>query len=173
LNILYFLFFLILVEAASLCYSSFLKPNPYIELSVDHKNPRKTEVSKSTLQPKWNEEFTVLVTPHSYLHFRLLNHSSFRKDTLIGETSICIYHILLHYNGKLENLELTLDLLSGNKFTYVQPKTADLTTLFDRLRIDMNTVAPPFFLQTINNTFANTSQISASPSFHPGTPSHG
>lgn len=39
--------------------SSFLKPNPYVELSIDDKTPRKTEVVKCTYQPKWNEEFTV------------------------------------------------------------------------------------------------------------------
>lgn len=124
--------------------SSFLKPNPYIEFSVDDKSPRKTEVSKSTLQPKWNEEFTVLITPYSQLQFRLLDHSSFRKDTLIGEKRINLYDILVHYNGKLENLELTLDLLAGNKHdSYCQTKVGDLITLFDRLKIDMSTVTPP------------------------------
>ena len=120
-----------------------MKPNPYVEFSVDDKSPRKTDVSKSTIQPKWNEEFTVLVTPYSQLHFRLLDHSSFRKDTLIGEKRIYLYDILVHYNGKLESLELTLDLLAGNKHDFCQTKVGDLVTLFDRLRIDMNTVAPP------------------------------
>ncbi|XP_011501087.1 PREDICTED: E3 ubiquitin-protein ligase Su(dx) [Ceratosolen solmsi marchali] len=157
------------IETASLKSSFFLKPNPYIELSVDHKSPRKTEVSKSTLQPKWNEEFTVLVTPYSYLHFRLLDHSSFRKDTLIGEKKISLYNVLSNYNGKLENLELTLDLLSGNQHGYIQPKTGDLITLFDRLKIDMNTVAPPFHLRHDHPAFGNTSQMSVSPPFHPTT----
>ncbi|OXU30875.1 hypothetical protein TSAR_002596 [Trichomalopsis sarcophagae] len=133
----------ITIEAATLRSSSFLKPNPYIEFSVDDKSPRRTEVSKSTLQPKWNDKFTVLVTPYSQLHFRLLDHSSFRKDTLIGEKRIYLYDILVHYNGKLNSLELTLDLLSGQKYVYCQTKVGDLVTLFDRLKIDMSTVAPP------------------------------
>lgn len=135
--------YFITVEAASLRNSSFLKPNPYVEFSVDDKSPRKTEVSKSTLQPKWNEEFTVLVTPYSLLHFRLLDHSSFRKDALIGEKRINLYDILEPYSGKLESLELTVDLLAGSKHDYCQAKVGDLITVFDRLKIDMSNVAPP------------------------------
>ena len=132
-----------LVEAAVLRSSSFLKPNPYIEFSVDDKSPRKTEVSKSTYQPKWNEEFTVLVTPHSKLHFRLLDHSTFRKDTLIGEKRLSLFQILTHYNGKLENLELTLDLISESKHDSQLAKVGELVTLFDGLKIDMANVTPP------------------------------
>jgi hypothetical protein len=46
---------------------SIFKPNPYVELSVDEKNPRKTEVVKCTYQPKWNEEFTVYVPQIFYI----------------------------------------------------------------------------------------------------------
>ncbi|CAB0045305.1 unnamed protein product [Trichogramma brassicae] len=133
----------ITIESASLRSSTFLKPNPYIEFSVDDKSPRKTEVAKSTLQPKWNEEFTVLVTPYSQLHFRLLDHSSFRKDALIGEKRISLYDLLIHYNGKLEGLELTLDLVTGKHHDYCPTKVGDLITLFDRMRLDMSNVPPP------------------------------
>lgn len=132
----------ILVEAAILRSSTFLKPNPYIEFSVDDKSPRKTEVSKSTYQPKWNEEFTVLVTPYSQLHFRLLDHSTFRKDTLIGEKRISLFQVLSHYNGKLENLELTFDLMSESKHDSQLCKVGELITVFDGLRIDTTNEAP-------------------------------
>ncbi|XP_033231253.1 E3 ubiquitin-protein ligase Su(dx) [Belonocnema kinseyi] len=131
------------IEAAVLRSASFLKPNPYIEFSVDDKSPRKTEVAKSTYQPKWNEEFTVLVTPHSQLHFRLLDHSTFRKDTLIGEKRLSLFQILSHYNGKLENLELTLDLISESKHDSQLAKVGELVTLLDGLKIDMASVSPP------------------------------
>lgn len=51
--------FFIVVECAHLRGgSSFsLKPNPYVELSVDNQHPNKTEVVKCTYQPKWNEDF--------------------------------------------------------------------------------------------------------------------
>lgn len=127
----------ITIEGAILRSSTFLKPNPYIEFSVDDKSPRKTEVSKSTYQPKWNEEFTILVTPHSQLHFRLLDHSTFRKDTLIGEKKISLSQVLSHYNGKLENMEVTFDLMSENKHDSQLCKVGELITVFDGLRINM------------------------------------
>ncbi|XP_066598927.1 E3 ubiquitin-protein ligase Su(dx) [Prorops nasuta] len=127
----------ITIEAAKISNTTFLKPNPYIEFSVDNKSPRKTEVSKSTYQPKWNEEFTILVTPHSRLHFRLLDHSTFRKDTLIGEKIILLFPILRHYNGRLENLELTFD-LTEKKNEFQLTKVGELVTLFDELRIDIS-----------------------------------
>jgi len=117
---------------------SFLKPNPYVELSVDDKTPRKTEVVKCTYQPKWNEEFTVLVTPHSHLHFRLLDHSTFRKDAVVGEKRLSLYEVLTHYNGKCENLELTLDLMSESKHDTQPVKVGELITFLNGLRIEMN-----------------------------------
>ncbi|XP_011269445.2 E3 ubiquitin-protein ligase Su(dx) [Camponotus floridanus] len=132
----------ITIEAAILRSSTFLKPNPYIEFSVDDKSPRKTEVSKSTYQPKWNEEFTILVTPYSQLHFRLLDHSTFRKDTLIGEKRISLFQVLSHYNGKLENLELTFDLMSESKHDSQLCKVGELITVFDGLRIDTTNETP-------------------------------
>ncbi|XP_032672771.1 E3 ubiquitin-protein ligase Su(dx)-like [Odontomachus brunneus] len=139
----------ITIEAAILRSSTFLKPNPYIEFSVDDKSPRKTEVSKSTYQPKWNEEFTILVTPYSQLHFRLLDHSTFRKDTLIGEKRISLFQVLSHYNGKLENLELTFDLMSESKHDSQLCKVGELITVFDGLKID-----------TTNETLLNVSEPS-------------
>ncbi|XP_014468753.1 PREDICTED: E3 ubiquitin-protein ligase Su(dx)-like [Dinoponera quadriceps] len=157
----------ITIEAAILRSSTFLKPNPYIEFSVDDKSPRKTEVSKSTYQPKWNEEFTILVTPYSQLHFRLLDHSTFRKDTLIGEKRISLFQVLSHYNGKLENLELTFDLMSESKHDSQLCKVGELITVFDGLKIDttnetlLNVSEPPCQIQsdgaTNNDTINNRS----------------
>ncbi|KAK0083844.1 hypothetical protein PV326_006492 [Microctonus aethiopoides] len=131
------------IETARLTSSSFLKPNPYVEFSIDDKSPRKTEVCKATYQPKWNEEFTILVTPYSQLHFRLLDHSTFRKDTMIGEKRLSLFQILTHYNGKLENLELSLDLMNESKHDSHLAKVGELVTLFDGLKIDMSCVIPP------------------------------
>lgn len=99
-------------------------------------------MSKSTYQPKWNEEFTILVTPYSQLHFRLLDHSTFRKDTLIGEKRISLFQVLSHYNGKLENLELTFDLMSESKHDSQLCKVGELITVFNGLRIDTTNETP-------------------------------
>lgn len=141
MNVCYIIvFFSGTVEAAILRSSTFLKPNPYVEFSVDDKSPRKTEVCKATYQPKWNEEFTILVTPYSQLHFRLLDHSTFRKDTMIGEKRISLFQILAHYNGKLDNLELTLDLINESKHDSQLSKVGELVTLLDGLKIDMGSI---------------------------------
>nr|CAD7571326.1 unnamed protein product [Timema californicum] len=135
--------FLFSVECAHLRGGSFLKPNPYVELSVDDKSPRKTEVVKCTYQPKWNEEFTVLVTPHSHLHFKLLDHSTFRKDGQVGEKRLSLYEILTYYDGKCENLELTLDLVVESKHDGQPTKVGELITLLNGMKIDMATCPAP------------------------------
>nr|CAD7399900.1 unnamed protein product [Timema poppensis] len=131
------------VECAHLRGGSFLKPNPYVELSVDDKSPRKTEVVKCTYQPKWNEEFTVLVTPHSHLHFKLLDHSTFRKDGQVGEKRLSLYEILTYYDGKCENLELTLDLVVESKHDGQPTKVGEWEMRYDvygrRYYVDHNT----------------------------------
>lgn len=83
-------------------------------------------------------DYYSLVTPHSHLHFRLLDHSTFRKDALVGEKRLSLYEILTHYNGKCENLELTLDLMSESKHDTQPVKVGELITLLNGLKIEMN-----------------------------------
>ncbi|KPI93858.1 hypothetical protein RR46_13023 [Papilio xuthus] len=130
------------VESATIRNSGLFKPNPYLQVIVDGKVLRKTEVIKNTLHPKWKEEFTVLVTPLSQLMFRLADHHSFRKDHVIGEKKIHLLKVLHYFNGKCENVELCIDLMktvsqdgtAGNNG--VKVKTADLVLLLDGLRLD-------------------------------------
>ncbi|XP_075213345.1 WW domain containing E3 ubiquitin protein ligase suppressor of deltex [Lycorma delicatula] len=134
----------ITIECAHLrTIGSIWKPNPYVELYVDDKNPRKTDVVKCTYQPKWNEEFTVLVTPYSHLHYRLLDHSTFRKDCVYGEKRVSLYDVLTHYNGKCDHLELTLDLMTEAKHDSTPTKVGDLITLLHGLKIDMSAYTQP------------------------------
>ncbi|KAJ9590572.1 hypothetical protein L9F63_016392, partial [Diploptera punctata] len=79
-----------------------------------------------------------LVTPHSHLHFRLLDHSTFRKDALVGEKRLSLYEVLSHYSGKCENLELTLDLMSESKHDTQPVKVGELITLLNGLKIEMS-----------------------------------
>lgn len=129
------------VEHASLYSNGFLKPNPYVEISIDNKSTRKTDFLKNTNAPKWNERFTVIVTSGSVLHFRVLDHSSFRKDSLLGQQTVYLANILEHYNGVLENLELSMDLLSSKTSETRHPiKTGELVTVLNGLKIDMRSV---------------------------------
>lgn len=45
--------------------------------------------------------------------------------------------MLCHYNGKLEHLELTFDLMSESKHDSQLSKVGELITVFDGLRIDI------------------------------------
>uniref|UniRef100_A0A0K8U0N9 HECT-type E3 ubiquitin transferase n=1 Tax=Bactrocera latifrons TaxID=174628 RepID=A0A0K8U0N9_BACLA len=125
------------IEEASLRNNGFLKPNPYVELVIDNKSKRKTDVVKNTYLPKWNEEFTVLVTLNSVLHIKVLDHSSFRKDTLLGERIINLAHVLQQLNGRFEYLELTMDLLATSKSDNRQTKIGELVAVLNGLKLEM------------------------------------
>ncbi|XP_002004059.2 E3 ubiquitin-protein ligase Su(dx) [Drosophila mojavensis] len=128
------------IEEASLRNNGFLKPNPYVELLIDSKSKRKTDLVKNSYLPKWNEEFTVLITPNSTLHFKVLDHSSFRKDAMLGERVIQLGHILHHYNGRCEYLELTIDLFVTSKSDNRQTKSGELVAILNGLKLDMSKV---------------------------------
>ncbi|EDW75728.1 uncharacterized protein Dwil_GK15043 [Drosophila willistoni] len=129
------------IEEASLRNNGFLKPNPYVELLIDSKSKRKTDLVKNSYLPKWNEEFTVLITPNSTLHFKVLDHSSFRKDAMLGERIIHLAHILQHYNGRCEFLELTIDLFVTSKSQdNRQTKSGELVAILNGLKLDMSKV---------------------------------
>lgn len=82
----------------------------------------------------------MLVTPSSILQFRVYDHSSFRKDSLIGEQTVHLMQILQHYNGRCENLELAMDLLYESKSEGRQLKNGELVAVFNGLKIEMATL---------------------------------
>lgn len=85
-----------------------------------------------------------MVTPHSFLDFRVLDHNAFRKDALIGEKRLSLYEVLTHYNGKCEDLELTLDIVIESKHSENQPiKVGELIMLLNGMKIEMNSLQPP------------------------------
>ena len=87
-----------------------LKPNPYVEVIVDGKPPKKTETVKSTYQPKWETDMTVVVTPYSKILYRLFDHSSFKKDAVLGEHTMDLYTVLKKHQGKLQSTTVSADL---------------------------------------------------------------
>ena len=131
--------------------------------SVDGKPPKKTEICKSTYQPRWNEPITLLVTPYSKILFRLYDHSSFKKDSLVGEYTLNLYNVLKLRDGKCQNATISLDmtseakghtgggLLNGHSSSSSTPasssqKSGELVVVLDGLNIDMNAVpaaSPP------------------------------
>ncbi|CAG9771972.1 unnamed protein product [Ceutorhynchus assimilis] len=114
--------------------SSFIKPSPYVEITIDGQTPRKTETVKNTTQPKWNETFNLLVTPQSKIHFAVLDRNSFRKDTVVGEKTVELVQLLAHSEGR-ECLDVTLDLMNV-KQSDSPVKAGELMCLIKGLRIE-------------------------------------
>ncbi|XP_041375572.1 NEDD4-like E3 ubiquitin-protein ligase WWP1 [Gigantopelta aegis] len=108
------------------------KPDTYLELSVDGQPPRKTDISKKTTTPKWDEHFTVLVTPYSKLEFKVLAQNSIRTDTLIGQSSVDVYTLLEENHGKFNNTKKTFDLKLDGK-----GKSGDVTIVLNGMEVNM------------------------------------
>jgi hypothetical protein len=126
--------------------SGLLKPSPYVEIAVDSKPPRRTDTCKSTYQPKWNDPITLLVTPYSKIHFRLYDHSTFKKDSLLGENTLDLYSVLKTRDGKCNNASVSVDLMFDGKNTTGMNghsnthKIGELVVVLDGLNVDMKAV---------------------------------
>jgi atrophin-1 interacting protein 5 (WW domain-containing E3 ubiquitin protein ligase 1) len=57
---------------------------------------------------------------------------------LVGEKRLSLYEVLTHYNGKCENLELTLDLMSESKHDTQPVKVGELIALLNGLKVEMS-----------------------------------
>lgn len=123
------------VQSAKLSGSGGLfssRPDSFIELSVDSQPPRKTEVCKKTSNPKWEEPFTVLVTPYSMLEFKVYSQNTLRSNTLIGEYKLDLHKALEENRGKLSSYSKTCTLHVEGK-----GKTGELAVSLDGMDIDM------------------------------------
>ena len=78
--------------------------NPYVELIVDGQTPKKTEAAKKTNTPKWEDSFTVLVTTHSVLEFRVLDKRTLKTDSQLGVKRLSLYKVLKEHNGHCKSL---------------------------------------------------------------------
>lgn len=101
----------------------------------NNKTYRKTEFVKHTYLPNWNDEFTVLVTPFSEILFKVLDHSSFLKDAVLGVRCVRLSHVLHKYNGRCDNLELSMDVYSNNKYDGCT-KSGELVIVLNGLKVD-------------------------------------
>lgn len=70
----------------------------------------------------------------------MYDRSSFRKDATIGEQTVHLSQVLQHYNGRIENLELVMDLLNESKSEGRQIKNGELVAVLDGLKIDLTNV---------------------------------
>lgn len=131
------------MESAHLRGNVLFKPCPYVEIIVDEDISYKTEPSRNTSQPKWNEKLTLLVKPHSKINFCVLDKNSFRKDTIIGEKKLDLLQLLKIYNGRCDNLELTIDLYHELKPGEYASKVGELICLLQGLVVDLSKYVGP------------------------------
>lgn len=112
------------------------KGDHYAEIIVDGEPPRRTETIRKTLEPRWDEQFTILVTPYSIIEFRVFMKQSMRTDILVGNTKVDLYNLLLKYEGRLSTIEMKLPIKHNDKGR--ESATGDIDILFDNLQIDLN-----------------------------------
>merc|ERR550519_2126830 len=133
-----------------------LKPNPYAEVIVDGKPPKKTEVSKSSYHPKWHCDLTVVVTPYSKIVFRVYDHSILKKDSLLGDCCLDLYSLLKKHCGRCQNQELALDLKSSDNKNgnSTEVNIGSLYIKLDGLNIDLRQVpaASPPVMSVLNSS---------------------
>ncbi|KAE8576589.1 hypothetical protein XENTR_v10004253 [Xenopus tropicalis] len=109
-------------------------PSPYVELSVDGQS-KKTETKNKTHSPKWKQPLTVIVTPFSVLNFRVWSHQTLKSDALIGSASLNLHETLLSNNMKLEEVIVTMQLLSDRE------TVGDLSVCLDGMQVDPELLA--------------------------------
>lgn len=80
-----------------------------------------------------------VVTPSSFLRFRVLDHSTFRKDTVVGHIKIGLQTLLQYYHGKLENLELTLELHPEKNYSFIPIAVGKLIVCLNGLNLNSQT----------------------------------
>lgn len=67
-----------------------------------------------------------------------MDHSSFRKDSVLGEQTVHLSQLLHQYNGKLDNLELNMELYYESKSDVRgRNKTGEMVVVLNGLRIEM------------------------------------
>ncbi|XP_053569048.1 E3 ubiquitin-protein ligase Itchy homolog [Bombina bombina] len=104
-------------------------PSPYVEVCVDGQS-KKTETRNNTHSPKWKQHLTVIVTPFSVLNFRVWSHQTLKSDALLGSASLNLQETLRSNNMKLEEVVVSLQLLSDND------TVGDLSVCLDGMQVD-------------------------------------
>lgn len=116
------------------------KNDHYAELIIDGEPPRKTEIVKKSQEPKWDEVFTVLVTPYSIVEVRVMVKISLRSDQVAGNAKINLYDLLEKHDGKLSKVNQKLPLKYDDRG--IEKSCGDIDVLFDNLRMDMAEYPP-------------------------------
>ncbi|XP_041078312.1 NEDD4-like E3 ubiquitin-protein ligase WWP2 isoform X2 [Polyodon spathula] len=113
--------------------------NSFVEVTPDGLSNETKKTGKRSGNPElqWNENLTLNVTPQSRLDLKLWSCHTLRNE-LLGSASIDIYDTLKNNNGKMENIQLNLNLQTENKGSLVSG--GELTVCLDGLAVDLGSL---------------------------------
>ncbi|RXM29552.1 NEDD4-like E3 ubiquitin-protein ligase WWP2 [Acipenser ruthenus] len=113
--------------------------NSFVEVTPDGLSSETKKTGKCSGNPElhWNENLTLNVTPQSHLDLKLWSCHTLRNE-LLGSASIDIYDTLKNNNGKIENIQLNLNLQTENKGSLVSG--GELSVCLDGLAVDLGSL---------------------------------
>ncbi|KAM9839820.1 NEDD4-like E3 ubiquitin-protein ligase WWP1 isoform 1-T3 [Aulostomus maculatus] len=104
----------------------------YVEVTAEGESSR-TAKSHSSSSPKWDERFTLNVTPNTQVDFKVWSHHTLKADALLGKATLDLIQALEQHDRKLENVKEVLKLSVEQKGALVP--TGELTIYLDGLTV--------------------------------------
>uniref|UniRef100_H3CTW7 E3 ubiquitin-protein ligase n=1 Tax=Tetraodon nigroviridis TaxID=99883 RepID=H3CTW7_TETNG len=113
--------------------------NSFVEVTADGltSETKKTGKRSGHLELQWNEDLTLNVTPQSRLDLKLWSCLTLRKE-LLGFATIDLLDTLRTYDGKMENVQLSLVLQTENKGSVVTG--GELNVCLDGMVVDLGSL---------------------------------
>ncbi|GAA6081212.1 NEDD4-like E3 ubiquitin-protein ligase WWP2, partial [Tachysurus ichikawai] len=110
----------------------------FVEVTADGLSTEtKKTCKRSGNDLQWNEDLTLNVTPLSRLDLKLWSCYTLRKE-LLGSATIDLLDTLRTHHGKMENVELSLELQMENKGSVVSG--GELNVCLDGLVVDLGSL---------------------------------
>ena len=69
--------------------------DPYVEIHVPYLKPRKTKIKRNNLNPRWNEEFIIKVSPQEHkLILNVFDRDHTTSDDFLGMVKLPLTNIV-------------------------------------------------------------------------------
>uniref|UniRef100_UPI0037E71476 NEDD4-like E3 ubiquitin-protein ligase WWP2 isoform X2 n=1 Tax=Semicossyphus pulcher TaxID=241346 RepID=UPI0037E71476 len=111
----------------------------FVEVTADglSSETKKTGKRSGHLELQWNEDLTLNVTPQSRLDLKLWSCHTLRKE-LLGSATIDLLDTLRSHDGKMENVQMSLELQTENKGSVVAG--GELNVCLDGMAVDLGSL---------------------------------
>ncbi|XP_029464145.1 LOW QUALITY PROTEIN: NEDD4-like E3 ubiquitin-protein ligase WWP2 [Rhinatrema bivittatum] len=115
------------------------KINLYVEVTVDglSSETKKTGKRNGSSEVLWNESLILNVAPHSQLDVKVWSCHTLRNE-LLGSASLSLTDVLQNNAGKMENIQLSLNLETEHKGNVVSG--GELTVFLDGLTVGLGSL---------------------------------